>query len=110
MIELDDERADHLTTMWDSPLQHANNMDYGGNAGVHAGISLEGGMGILAGVDAEGEISYTYEVSHRLFESEDTESSTSITVEFGDSQVGDEFLVDIWLDRECHLMSLSTWV
>ena len=100
VIEFDEERMDYLAEKFQSPLQHANNQDYSGNVGGHAYLDFNIGMGAMIGVMADADLSYTYEVSHRLLKGEDTESSTSITVELGDSEVGDEFLVDFRLDRK----------
>ena len=38
------------------------------------------------GVAGEGSIEYNHEYSHRLLQDEDKESSTTITVEFGDCE------------------------
>ena len=92
-IEFDQERVDHLSKMWHSPLQHATNEDSSLVVGGHASFVAEGGFGLLAGIEADASISYTADVSHRILQSDDVESSTSIYVEFG--------------DRECLLASAS---
>ena len=86
ILEFSEEKIDHLQKMWHSPLSNAKNEDFETSIGGEASIEVGIGLGILSGIEAEGSTATTVEVSHRLVQEEDKESSTTITLELGDCE------------------------
>lgn len=73
-----------MAQLWDSPQLHARNQDVNTEIGGEGDAELAAGMIFEFGVEAHGEVTGKAHYEHTLLKQGDGESSTSITVEFGD--------------------------
>ena len=73
-----------MTELWDSPQLHATNQEFSTELGVDGKAEITGGLGLLAGINVDGEIVGQVQYEHTLLEEGDGASATMITVELGD--------------------------
>ncbi|EJK48096.1 hypothetical protein THAOC_33136, partial [Thalassiosira oceanica] len=131
-FEFEAERVNSMQTMFQNPAKggRENNEDTSTGGGIRSHVDLEVGYLAMVGVEVESDINFgNIEVSHRMVQSSEAESSSSIEVHFGDREFdlsrpqgliflqphrvrpwlllykypadfGDEFMVDMYLDSK----------
>ena len=103
-LTFEDEDVDRIMSKWDNGndryMYDGDGNDYYENADrkYYAGLMEEAQLNYKYGVFLEGYQTGGASITHRTSISSEQIKGSSISVEFGDADVGDEFLVDIFLD------------
>jgi len=101
-----DAELDQLEQKWNRPINSfgnafsklKDNVDAHAQVGTAGHFDLAVGVGLLGGIGGSASSNVLTSTSHRMYSADGTSDSTSISITFGDDNVGDEFLVDIYLD------------
>jgi len=96
-IEFDDEKMEEHMQIYNPASKDENSdfhMSHGGSA-QHKGVL---GFKVLGGLKVKTEVHYIKDTTHRISSEDGTMKKSSVKVELGDADVGDEFLVGVYID------------